>query len=224
MNSNVQNRVKKISLKVLVLSLLFLLSLGAFAIIAHEAVYEHEDAFDESVSAFISNHSNPALIDTMRAITFFGSSGFLIPAYVLLVGYFLFKRKYPYVVNISIIALSSFGLMVGLKSIFHRQRPQLPVIKGITSYSFPSGHSLSSFIFCSILGYLIWNSTIRPVWRWVLIFLLSLFTLMIGLSRIVLNVHFATDVIGGLCMGVTWVILSFWVLKKFSRKEFKTNH
>lgn len=215
MKSRIRNKIKELSLEVLVVISLFLLSLGVFAFIANEVFYEHEDAFDKSVQTIVARYSSPALIEMMMGFTFFGSSGFLLPAYILLVGYFLIKKNYRNALFISILVLSSTGLMFGLKLLFQRQRPQFPIIKGITSYSFPSGHTLSAAIFCSILGYLVWDSQIRNIWKGLLIFLLLLLALTVGFSRIALNVHFATDVIAGFCLGVMWMILSFWVMKRW---------
>lgn len=72
---------------------------------------------------------------------------------------------------------------------------------------------LPSFIFWSILGYLVWQGYLPKIWKLLLIAALFTFTLMIGISRIVLNVHYATDVIAGFCFGVMWVILSFWLIR-----------
>lgn len=209
-----QDIVKQVSFKVLVVALLFLASLFIFAYIAREAVYEHEDTFDLNVIAFISSHLTPQMIRAMRDFTFFGSSMFLLPAYLSLVGYFMIRKKLHYAIDIAIISLSSTGLMLALKQVFHRHRPQLPIIKGITSYSFPSGHALSSFIFCSVLIYLVWDAKLHPAWKYFLIALLVLFSVTIGISRIVLNVHYATDVIAGFCLGIMWAILCFYILKK----------
>jgi len=104
-------------------------------------------------------------------------------------------------------------MMFGLKQFFHRHRPQLPIIKGISGYSFPSGHSLSSFVFCAILIYLLWKGAMHISTKIALTILLVLCPLLIGLSRIILNVHFATDVIGGFCLAAIWVILSFIILQ-----------
>ena len=209
-----KHTLKQVSFKVLVVILLFLTSLFIFAYIAREAVYEHEDAFDESVIAYLSAHLTPATINVMRDFTFFGSSTFLLPAYLVLTGYFVFRKKLHYAIDIAIIALSSTGVMFVLKQVFHRHRPQLPIIKGITSYSFPSGHALSSFIFCSVLMYLVWDAKLNRAWKYILIPLLLLFSVTIGISRIVLNVHYATDVIAGFCLGIMWAILCFYLLKK----------
>ena len=43
---------------------------------------------------------------------------------------------------------------------------------------------------------------------------LFLIALAVGISRIVLNAHYTTDVIGGFCYGVVWVIVSFWIIRR----------
>ncbi len=210
--------LKAISLEVLLVACLFLASLFVFAFIADEVVYEKENVFDNKVFAFLSSYTSPGLIKTMQVITFFGSSEFLLPAYIVLAGYFLFRKKYRNCVDISVIGLSSTGVMYVLKQVFHRNRPDLPIIKSLTTYSFPSGHTLSSFIFCSVLAYLIWNTNLRQITKLLYCFLLLCFSVTIGISRIVLKVHYATDVIASFCLGIAWVIMSFWLLEKINQR------
>jgi membrane-associated phospholipid phosphatase len=202
----------QISLKILIVTSVFICALLLFIIIAHEAVLENEDVFDHTVHNFIVRHSFAGLIKFMEAASFFGSSFFLLPAYIVMVGFMIFRKRYRDAVDIAIIAISSFLIMALLKQFFHRDRPDLPIIKGITNYSFPSGHSLSSVIFCSILGYLISKARISKIQKILIFAGLSIMTIIIGISRIVLNVHYATDVIAGFCFGVIWVILSFWIV------------
>ena len=216
MNTRKSKLLKQTSLKLLIVVCLFLLALFVFAFIAQEAVLEQEDTFDKTVSTFFTQHATGGWIKIMRDFTFFGSSYFLFPAYAILVGYFVIRKRYTYAMNISIIVISSFLIMQGLKQLFHRQRPEFPIIKGITSYSFPSGHTLSSFIFCSILAYLVLQGTLSKIWKLLLSAALLFFAITIGMSRIVLNVHYTTDVIAGFCLGVMWVILSFGIFKKMN--------
>jgi undecaprenyl-diphosphatase len=216
MKAEIEKLIKQISLKVLVIMGLFLMALFIFAFLADEAVYEHEDSFDKSVINFLSTHLTNGLIQAMKDFTFFGSSFFLFPAYIIMIVYFIIKKMPRRAIDISIIVISSTGMMFLLKQVFHRKRPELPIIKGITDYSFPSGHALSSFIFCSILAYLIWQGKLRPLLKYLLMTLLFFFTVTIGISRIILNVHYTTDVIAGFCLGVMWVILSFWILNLLS--------
>jgi membrane-associated phospholipid phosphatase len=211
--------LKLVPLEIIILSLIFLLALFTFSLIIHEAVFEQEDVFDENVFLFFSTHSSQELIKIMERITFFGSTTFLFPAYVLLIGWLLFKKRFQYAVDIAVIAISSTAMMEVLKQLFHRHRPALPIIKGIGGYSFPSGHSLSSFIFCTILIYLVWKGSLSSFPKYLLVFFLSLCPLAIGLSRVILNVHYATDVIGGFCFAIVWVILSFMILKKMRKNN-----
>src|SRR5437868_5550172 len=79
-----------------------------------------------------------------------------------------------------------------------RQRPDLPLIKNITTFSFPSGHTFSSLVFCSILIYIIRHSKWKMIYKWITSILLLLFALTIGLSRIILKAHYPTDVFASL--------------------------
>ena len=209
------NLLKLAPLELLVAAVLFMASVFAFSFIVHEALFEREDEFDLKVIHYFSAHSWPSLITWMERVTFFGSSTFLLPAYLVLTGFYLFKKNYRYVSDIAVIGISSTAIMFALKKIFHRHRPDMPILKGISGYSFPSGHSLSSFIFATILLYLLWQESRLPKgWKFILTAIFVLYPIIVGLSRIILNVHYATDVIGGFCLGTAWVIAIFFLMKK----------
>ena len=199
-------------------TLIFISSLLIFSYIADENVLENNNAFDTKVMVLVTSLSTPLLIRVMHVFTFFGSTQFLLPAYCMLAGYFLYKRNIFFAWSIVLIAVSSTAFMYLLKFLFKRHRPVLPHVKIIIGYGFPSGHSISSLIFFSILAYITWLSSIRKVLKYFAIFLLLLFSLLIGISRIVLNVHFATDVIAGFCFGIMWLLLSYFLLVKFKKK------
>ena len=207
-----------LSLKLLLLSALFLLALFAFAFIAHEAVLEKENLFDREVFELLTVYSSAEMVSLMASISFFGSSSFLFPAYAIIVAFFLFKKQVRTSINITVIALSSTAMSHLLKRIFRRERPELPLIDSLSTYSFPSGHSLSSFIFSAILIHLIWKTKLQKAWKWVGSILLLLFSLTIGLSRIILKLHFPSDVVAGFCLGLIWVLLAFWLLKRIEKK------
>ena len=219
MENESKKKAKTISLEFMIISLLFLAAVFVFGLIAHEAVYENEKVFDDKVFTFFDGISTPGLISFMEVVTFFGSTLFLIPAYAVLLTYFLIKRRFAYAIQVAIIAVSSTVLMFLLKQVFHRQRPEFPIIEGITSYSFPSGHALSSFIFFSVLIYISFNATLKLALRWVSAIFFFLFAVAIALSRIILRVHYPTDVIASFCLGTVWVTLSFWILKKINKAK-----
>lgn len=210
--------IELISLKVLVAFALMVVSLFAFGFIAHEVVQENETVFDNAVFRFFASFSTPGLVQTMKIFTFFGTVQFLVPAYLLLIIYFISRKKYRSALDVAIVSVSSSAVMFGLKDYFHRARPELPILRSFT-YSFPSGHALASFIFASVLIYFIDVSKISPFKKWLFSILLLLFSFTIGVSRIVLKMHYATDVIAGFCLGIVWVIISLWLLKKINYRN-----
>lgn len=154
MKKKYQYLLHLISLQTFIVGTLFLSSLFVFTYIADENVLEKETKFDENVKTYVAAHLTPILVKLMEVVTFFGSMQFLLPAYILMIIYFLLKRNRVSAINIAIIALSSTGAVYLLKQVFKRHRPGLPLIQNAAGYSFPSGHSISSFVFCSILVYI----------------------------------------------------------------------
>src|SRR3954452_1528036 len=152
-----ENKNKKVlkwfSVNVIISVCLLIAGVFVFALIADEAVLEHENRLDGIIFSFVDSITTPGLIRVMKVFTFFGSAPFLFPTYIILIGYFLIRKKFIYAIEIGIIGLSSQCLLYCLKQIFHRERPGASLIKKITTYSFPSGHTFSSFIFCSIIIY-----------------------------------------------------------------------
>ena len=212
--------VKDIPLKILLVSVLFLVSVLLFGFLVDEVIFEKESLFDNRVFDFFHGYTTPALVHLAVFLSFFGSHLFFIPAYLLLCAYyFFFGKKKRLAIDILIIGITSTLLMFFLKDIFHRHRPDLPLIKTLNNYSFPSGHSLCSFVFFSILVYITWLSKINRTWKWVLSVFFLLFSICIGLSRIVLRYHFASDVLAGFSLGFAWVLFSLWALNKISNRR-----
>lgn len=178
---------------------------------------EKEDWFDSRVFSFLHAYSTPAMIQFFRILTFFGSTWFVFGAYCVIIIYLLVKRRRDEAVNIAIISISSSLLLFGLKDYFARHRPEAPLFKALTNYSFPSGHALSSFILCCVLILLVRKSGWSKGWKISLSIILLTISILIGISRIVLRYHFASDVIAGYCAGLAWVILFQYLLKRFRK-------
>jgi undecaprenyl-diphosphatase len=219
MKKFIRQIITGVELKTVLVSLLFLVSLFAFGFLAHVVVGENETAFDDKAFHFFSAFNNPQFISVNRVLTFFGSTYFIIAAYVALIILLWFIHRRSDAINVAIVAASSTLLMLGLKQFFHRQRPELPLIKTLTNFSFPSGHALCSFIFCSVIIYLVDKSNLDLKWKWLFSVLLVLFSIAIGISRIVLRYHYATDVIAGFCVGFAWVIFSLWLERKLTPRK-----
>ena len=93
------------------------------------------------------------------------------------------------------------------KAIVQRPRPDGFRLVVETGYSFPSGHSMFSMAFYGLLIWLVWHYEKDKLQRWLWCALFSGVIIMIGISRIYLGVHYATDVIGGFSLALVWLVL-----------------
>ena len=216
---SIRSFIKKLPLKFLLIAASFLASLFLFGFITHEVIIDKEDLFDTTVVRFFSPYTTESFVSVMMFFTFFGSGTFLIPAYSIIVYFLLIQKHKILAIHIAIVAVTGTALSFTAKRIFQRARPDLSLIESLKTYSYPSGHALSSFIFCGILVYLLWRADLRPIWKWMLSVLLFLFSLTIGISRILLKAHHPTDVVAGFSLGFVWVILSFFLLNKIQSKR-----
>lgn len=216
--------LKQLSLRVFFAAFTFLIALYIFGLLTDEVIIEKENQFDYAVFHFLADDLTPGLIRVMRFFTFFGKPEFLIPAYIVLILYFLVKGKKQFAIETAIMGGSSTLLLFGLKSFFQRKRPYGPILKHLDGFSFPSGHALLMFVFCSVLIYLVWNSNLKKIWQWTFAILLFLFSLTVGISRIILRVHYASDVIAGFCLGYAWVIFGLWAQHRYmNHKKIPAN-
>lgn len=197
--------------------LLFIISLGLFSIIAHEIVYEQEDWFDTRVFSFIKTYSSVIVVGFFKFLTFFGSGTFLFPAYIIMVIALVYMGRRADAIQVSILATTSTLIIYTSKLFFARPRPDLPLFDKLDSYSFPSGHSMGSFVFVCILIREVWESAIAIYWKWIISLCLLILTFAIGISRIVLRYHYASDVVGGFCLGLAYVLFYFGVQKLLKR-------
>jgi undecaprenyl-diphosphatase len=197
--------------------LLFAITL--FYLTANEVIFEKDDQFDLKVFNYIASYDSPAIIKLANFVTHFGSGFFLIPAYLTIIFYHIKVKKIREAIMVVITATVSLLSGWLLKDIFHRPRPIFPLVSGAEGYSFPSGHSLGGFTFGGVLIYLILRTTIPHYLKWLLSILLLFFTLLIGLSRIYLRVHFASDVLASFLVTIVWLSLTFILLETIEKRK-----
>ncbi len=206
------------SLEVVVLLILFTTALVAFIFIAERVFHGNTHDFDKRAFSFLAGHISNSHTELMRFFTFLGTHIFLIPAILLLTAWFLFIKKRRWnSIKLPAVALSSLFLMFILKLIFHRQRPLTPLLEQAKGFSFPSGHALMSVTFYGLLIVIVWQS-LKPIWvKWILSITLFLLIIAIGVSRVYLRVHYASDVLAGFCVGIMWLLLSLLFLSKIEK-------
>ena len=124
----------------------------------------------------------------------------------LLLSFLLYKKWYNDARFYLLALAGSIVLFSTVKSMVKRVRPQMQLID-ISGYSFPSGHSTMSMAMAMALYFIFVRKIEAAAGRVVLLAMSLLWPLMIGASRIYLNVHWFSDVIGGLGLGLFWVML-----------------
>ena len=215
--SSAAKKASWITLRFILALGLFLIMLFIFATITDEIVLEKENGFDTAISNLISSIVSPFTTSLMNTFTFFGSHFFLIPAYLVLITYYILRKQSRIALDIAMIGLSATGLLFLLKDTFKRNRPLDPLINNVTGFSFPSGHSFSSFTFFGLLIYIIWKTNLKKFWKILIAFFLFLLATTIAFSRVYLRVHYPSDVVAGFCLSVIWLMTSLWILHKADR-------
>jgi undecaprenyl-diphosphatase len=141
----------------------------------------------------------------MKLVTFFGSGYFLVSISLILTVIFFKKENYSfYAAMINVNLLLGALINACIKYIIQRNRPDFLRLIDIWGYSFPSGHSMASMSFYGFLIYLCCKNY-KTRWKYLIISLLSILILLIGISRIYLGVHYASDVLGGFFLGILWI-------------------
>lgn len=113
----------------------------------------------------------------------------------------------------------SAGTIILSKNIFLRERPLIGS-ELLSSYSFPSGHSLIATTYYGFLIYLLRRSKCKEEYKIIGTTFLTTLIVLICLSRLILNVHYVTDVVGGVILGlIILLVLIYFFEKTFKPKE-----
>jgi len=203
--------------------LLFIVALSGLVLAVRPTArnYKH---IDSSILQWMAAHTSDALTSIMMFFTDLGQHQLLVPLNIVLILYFLFVRKHTWLsIRLASIALSSLGLMLILKSIFMRQRPDDPLLHAVRGMSFPSGHALMSTTFYGLIIYILITTLQQKALKYILVSCLVLLILMIGSSRVYLRVHYASDVLAGFLFGTLWLLTALAVLKQLEFRLSKTH-
>jgi undecaprenyl-diphosphatase len=189
-----------------------------FGIIATLLLIDKITPFDNIIYNAIISLKSDSVTNFFKLITKLCNEKFIIIATVLIFFILLFKKKkIGFILTLNVLLCS--GLNTLIKHIFLRPRPVgLKLIKQ-GGYSFPSGHSMMAVAFFGILIYLVCKSKWK---KWIKILLSSLLTvliLLIGISRIYLGVHFASDVLAGFAIALSYLIIFTSVVFKDKKKK-----
>jgi undecaprenyl-diphosphatase len=187
-----------------------------FAQLASEVREGETHAFDQWVVHEMQalRAVQPWVTEVMRDLSGVGSTVSLTLITLATVGYLAlaFTRRSAVVVAVSV--LSGSLLVSLLKSAFGRLRPDGSLAALLApGLSFPSGHASMAAIVFLTLGALVASTREALRERGYILGVAALFTLLVGLSRVALGVHWATDVLGGWAFGADWAMAWLQVVR-----------
>ena len=188
--------------------------LGGFGLIADAVTDGDTLGLDNAVLMALRTPGDPAdpigpawLEEAVRDITALGSFSVLgiivvlVFAYLLLVG----KHRTGWFMVFAVVGGTIISTV--LKMLFDRPRPDLIGAPEVFTASFPSGHAtVSAVVFLTIGAMLAESSPEQQLKRFFVGVAIAL-TLLVGVSRIYLGVHYPTDVLAGWSLGAAWALL-----------------
>ncbi|OYX66371.1 MAG: hypothetical protein B7Y88_05690 [Sphingomonadales bacterium 32-64-17] len=188
---------------------------AGFVALAGEMQEGETHAFDITILQALRQPGQPAeligphwLQSAATDITALGGVTVLALVSVLAIAFLLLRRRWRQA--IFTIFATAGGAVMGslLKDLFARSRPEVvPHLVEVTSLSFPSGHSLNSAIVYLTLAVMIARSFTDRTSRVFTVAAAVLLVLAIGCTRVLLGVHYPTDVLGGWTLGAAWALL-----------------
>jgi undecaprenyl-diphosphatase len=184
-----------------------------FGLFADEVLEGDTAGFDRAAFALLrgDDAAHPAsprwLGEFGRDVTALGSMSFLGFVTAVTVGYLLLIRQRALALLMAVAVIGGMLASSLLKLWFDRPRPDIPHDVAVFTASFPSGHATLSAItyltLAALLARVHTDRRIKVYFVAVAIFL----TVAVGVSRIYLGVHYASDVLAGWCIGSAWAIL-----------------
>jgi len=179
------------------------IAMFVFIKLAHEVTDGETQRFDNAVLHFFHSNHNPDFHAAMTAVSWLGGA---FPTAILVIicaiGFAIARRFWPDGVTILVGYGGGMLLVVGIKLLFHRPRPQ--EIFDHLGYSFPSGHSFCALTAYGMMAY--WLARDMPPLKRRLIWGLAIgMILLVGFSRVALGEHYPSDVAAGFAVALPWL-------------------
>ena len=169
------------------------------------------EVFDNTIYLLVRNFNNVYFDNFFKFITMFGNPKVVI--IILLILNILLSRKDALICDI--LSITSVITNFIIKNLVMRDRPNVLRLIKQGGYSFPSGHAMISIMLYGYLFYLVHKRITNKKLKFLLQFFIIIFIFLLCISRIYVGVHYATDIIGGVLLGLFLLILILNYQDKF---------
>lgn len=193
----------------------------AFLLIGGEMLEGDTRSFDMRLLRFAQTlrGAQPWLASVMRDFSGLGSTSVLTLFTSVTVVYLVLTHKQVMALLVASAVITGSVVTRGLKLGFDRERPAIEYAElAAPGLSFPSGHASVSAIVFLTLGTLLASTRIRVTERVYILGVAALMTTLVGLSRVGLGVHWATDVLAGWAFGAAWALVWLLLARKLNSR------
>jgi membrane-associated phospholipid phosphatase len=172
-----------------------------------EDVFNNESGpFDEPIRNWVLAHQNQVMRDAFLVITRIAAPSTIIPATAAIGAWLWRKRDLPIAGAVVMSPAVSLAIFLAAKRLYKRKRPAGGARLHELTYAFPSGHSAASAAVFGTAAYVLWREGM--ISREAATVIGGLTPFLVGSSRVYLDVHWATDVLGGWSVGALVAVLS----------------
>lgn len=176
------------------------------------------NGWDRTIQHYIIAKHQPELISFFAWVTAWGNSLTIIVLCALASAGLVMKQRWGAALILDLGLTSAWLSMALLKLVFARLRPLGEHLVYAGGYSLPSGHAMLSLVFYGFLGYIL-SSRLTGWSRWAVRIGAASIIILIGMSRVYLNVHYASDVIAGFFFGGLFLGFMIWGHRRLGKER-----
>lgn len=211
--------LRKYGLRLLLLFVGVLLPLWGFAELADEIREGEPFVFDAPILLFAHGLANAGFDRAFLLFSVLGYEWGVVPVDIALVLVLGWRRHVREALFAGLALGGSALLNLTTKQLFARERPSLwESIAPEATFSFPSGHAMGSMTLAWVGLLLAW----RTPWRWPVAIGLLGFTVLVGLSRVYLGVHYPSDILAGWTAASVWTVCCFFTVFQHHRHPWQS--
>lgn len=183
------------------------------------ASLEFDRYFSKFFTGLFSENTHP-FFEAMDTLGDKAGVGIITLAFLLLL---LFKyRNYEAMASVVFAVAAGNEVNKWLKEAIGRPRPDQEHLVDVASRSFPSGHAMIGMILYAVMAYFIIDELKSKSAKWITAILAGIWIFLMGISRIVMGVHYPSDIAAGFAAGYIWVFITislYAVLKSMFRRN-----
>lgn len=177
-------------------------------------------SLDHFILTFANNARSIAVDSLLVLLTLLGDERFLYCSFTIFIGVLIAQKRPIAAIHLVVAGLSTAAMTYALKYGFAVPRPEF-VQHAPTSFSYPSGHSSGATVLYGLVASFIAQEKIQTQ-RWKVYLAFGIPVILVALSRILLGVHWLSDIVGGILLGVSLCAVTRIFYSRYAKTEQRT--